>query len=162
MQPITRTKSRPVAYHDWAEHATDDLKVLWKTLEPIHIGIPNRKRFASLPSLPIQHELLARDDFAEFAKAIKDSNNPISMEYQSRNQAGSQRLLPLQIKTSTSQSGMFTDDASLKHARRKMRLASDFDEMLLKGFVSLTQIDPEFTLFFTLTPTVANQLTHTV
>ncbi|KAJ9086099.1 hypothetical protein DSO57_1007503 [Entomophthora muscae] len=84
------------------------------------------------------------------------------MEYQSRNQARSQRLLPLQIKTSTSQSGMFTDDASLKHARRKMRLASDFDEMLLKGFVSLTQIDPEFTLFFTLTPTVANQLIHNV
>ncbi|KAJ9086098.1 hypothetical protein DSO57_1007502 [Entomophthora muscae] len=164
MQPITRTKSRPVAHNNWEERASEDLnlKTLWETLEPIHIGMPHRKRLASLPSLPIQHELSVRDGFADFAKAIKDADNSITMDYNSRNRTESQRLLPMQIKTSTSQSGMFTNEASLKHARRKMRLTSDFDEMLLKGFASLNQIDPEFTLFFTLTPTVANHLIHTV
>ncbi|KAI0243704.1 hypothetical protein L0F63_002025 [Massospora cicadina] len=59
----------------------------------------------------------------------------------------------------TSKLGLFNNDASLKHARRRIRLANDFDAMLQNGFpkISVDQTEPEFTLYISLTPKVADQ-----
>ncbi|KAJ9070710.1 hypothetical protein DSO57_1004941 [Entomophthora muscae] len=68
------------------------------------------------------------------------------------------------VPSGTSQNGLTSNDACLKHARRRMRLAKDFDHMLKNGFPRLTLLnrtsdkdDPELTIYITLTPNVASQ-----
>ncbi|KAJ9062202.1 hypothetical protein DSO57_1013071 [Entomophthora muscae] len=128
-------KIRPVAHEDWGRFVDKALRVL--------MAKPDQDYLTIHQGLLQIMALLPAHDFASFAKAIQ--TKPLHTAHR----AGP---LPKQI-----QLGPNTNDASLKHARRRIRLAKDFDEMLVKGFptLSLNQSEPDLTLYISLTPTIA-------
>lgn len=108
--------------------------------------------FAKRSSSLAAHGSRRSEDLSGFAAAIRAAGSPFAIGSLPTSQAGARQA-------STCQFGLSANDASLKHARRRIRLARDFDEMLLNGFpnLSLDHADPELTLFISLTPKVASR-----
>ncbi|KAJ9062203.1 hypothetical protein DSO57_1013072 [Entomophthora muscae] len=129
---------RRVARDDWKELVDESLIALWP------------KSSHQTPNM--FHGRTKSEDLSAFAAAIQ--KEPFGLPCADRSRKAS---LPHKIQPSTSQYGLFNNDASLKYARRRIRLASDFDEMLKRGFPTLStdQSTPDFTLYISLTPKVA-------
>ncbi|KAI9291692.1 hypothetical protein K502DRAFT_344475 [Neoconidiobolus thromboides FSU 785] len=92
----------------------------------------------------------------------KDDNSLSHHKYSNKRQYSLNRTL--KNNCSTSQLRFFHDDHSLKHARRRIKLANDFDSMLTNGFPtlnlkSLNTPEKELTIFISLTPEVAKMRT---
>ncbi|KAJ9086106.1 hypothetical protein DSO57_1007510 [Entomophthora muscae] len=154
----TSSKPRPVARVDWEEQADAAIRSLWSPKSEAKGDDKYfHKRMASLPVSPNQRRGAGQ---SAFATAIRNFSKPFASTSQTNLKHANSRAasLPNKVQPTTSQQGLFNDDASLKHARRRIRLARDFDEMLRKGFptLSLNKADPEFTLYISLTPKVAS------
>ncbi|KAJ9070697.1 hypothetical protein DSO57_1004928 [Entomophthora muscae] len=152
---------RPAARIDWEEQADDALKSIWSATSSLDSANRSLKRTGSLPtppcSTPGRRVRRNSEDSSAFAQAIKDTANPFTLNLHPNNITTASRSpsLPTSVQASTSQLGLFNNDASLKHARRRIRLASDFDQMLANGFPNLNHSEP--TLYISLTPKVASQ-----
>lgn len=136
------TKPRPVG-QVWTERADDAVRALWTP----------RAGCTAQGSPPPTRDSLGtpdrREDLAAFARAVQETAFAARPLVRSN--------CKVQPTTSMlSMVGLTANDASLKHARRRIRLASDFDRMLQQGFPNLSPAGAEMTLYITLTPKVAS------
>ncbi|KAJ9083872.1 hypothetical protein DSO57_1030253 [Entomophthora muscae] len=163
-----KSKQRRAGRSDWKERVDESIKALWSksTMEqgpfiPATSFPIFNKRISTPPAIspgmPGRRQRAASEVFSAFAQAIQDTNKPFTLNLQPSTITTTSRYasLPTSVQASTSQLGLFNNDASLKHARRRIRLASDFDQMLANGFPNLGH--PEPTLYISLTPKVASQ-----
>ncbi|KAJ9061096.1 hypothetical protein DSO57_1024102 [Entomophthora muscae] len=163
MLPPARSvcKSRPVARYDWEYRADESLQALWAkaTLHQYDSTLYDGlcRRLVSLPS-PSTPGQPTSEDLASFANAIHKKASIFALDpHAGKQPLGRSASIPAKVQAETSQLGMFNNDASLKYARRRIRLANDFDHMLAKGFPNLSdQAHPEFTIYISLTPKVAS------
>ncbi|KAJ9080582.1 hypothetical protein DSO57_1023409 [Entomophthora muscae] len=148
----TSLKPRPAARDDWEDYADETLKTLWT--DSLRTGKSILKKPGSHTMEASGHVRSASEDNISIMKTIQSK----TFQFKTKNRSNASRpaSLPTRFR-STSQSN---SDASLKQARRRIRLASDFDDMLQKGFPTLSPNQSPLTIYISLTPklTILNPL----